>query len=140
MRLAIGHPITVSPWGRFPVRPDEPALSLPRDQTARPAGSSHRRQTRRRAQPSCLFCRERKIACGAPPVGSADMTCNQCARRSRKCEYPTMSRRRRRESYGFDDAGYLQLGTPSYPSSPSSPPLTPPLTPPLSPRTYTQAL
>jgi hypothetical protein len=75
MRLAIGHPITVSPWGRFPVRPDEPALSLPRDQTARPAGSSHRRQTRRRAQPSCLFCRERKIACGAPPVGSADMTC-----------------------------------------------------------------
>ncbi|KAH9016304.1 hypothetical protein EDB84DRAFT_1226507, partial [Lactarius hengduanensis] len=40
----------------------------------------------------CLFCRERKIACKAPPVGSADRTCDQCAQHSRKCEYPTMSR------------------------------------------------
>ncbi|KAI9447137.1 hypothetical protein BJY52DRAFT_1127628, partial [Lactarius psammicola] len=64
---------------------------------------------------ACLFCRERKIACGAPPVGSADPTCNQCARRSRKCEYPTMSRRglhKRRDNGGShhkesEDADYV---------------------------------
>jgi len=54
---------------------------------------STKRSARRKPAIACLFCRERKIACGAPPVGSADPTCNQCARRSRKCEYPTMSRR-----------------------------------------------
>ncbi|KAH9010077.1 hypothetical protein EDB85DRAFT_1872945, partial [Lactarius pseudohatsudake] len=42
---------------------------------------------------ACLFCRERKIACKAPPEGSADRTCDQCVQRSRKCEYPTGSRR-----------------------------------------------
>ncbi|KAF9245328.1 hypothetical protein BU15DRAFT_71078 [Melanogaster broomeanus] len=51
---------------------------------------------------ACLFCRERKIACGRPPAHSPDQTCNQCARRRIKCEYPTESRRgqhkRRRKS------------------------------------------
>ncbi|KAF8266965.1 hypothetical protein EI94DRAFT_1731655 [Lactarius quietus] len=42
---------------------------------------------------ACLFCREQKIACGGPPEGSADLTCNQCARRSLNCEWPVMSRR-----------------------------------------------
>ncbi|KAG2070165.1 hypothetical protein BDR04DRAFT_1054427 [Suillus decipiens] len=42
---------------------------------------------------ACLFCRERKIACGRPPAHSPDQTCNQCARRRMKCEYPTESRR-----------------------------------------------
>ncbi|KAF8652860.1 hypothetical protein AX16_004109 [Volvariella volvacea WC 439] len=42
---------------------------------------------------ACLFCRERKIACGRPAEGSLDPTCNQCARRSLRCEYPTESRR-----------------------------------------------
>jgi len=42
---------------------------------------------------ACLFCRERKIACGRPPAHSPDQTCNQCARRRIKCEYPTESRR-----------------------------------------------
>ncbi|KAL0946280.1 hypothetical protein HGRIS_012531 [Hohenbuehelia grisea] len=42
---------------------------------------------------ACLFCRERKIACGRPAEGSKDPTCNQCARRSFKCEYPKESRR-----------------------------------------------
>ncbi|KAG9312890.1 hypothetical protein JVU11DRAFT_6323 [Chiua virens] len=42
---------------------------------------------------ACLFCRERKIACGRPSPHSPDQTCNQCARRRIKCEYPTESRR-----------------------------------------------
>ncbi|KAH9063644.1 hypothetical protein EDB87DRAFT_1602891 [Lactarius vividus] len=54
---------------------------------------STKRSARHKSPMACLFCRGRKIACGAAPVGSADPTCDQCARRSRKCEYPTMSRR-----------------------------------------------
>ncbi|KAK0239379.1 hypothetical protein EDD85DRAFT_735865, partial [Armillaria nabsnona] len=42
---------------------------------------------------ACFFCRGRKIACGRPMEGSADMTCNQCARRQLTCEYPAESRR-----------------------------------------------
>ncbi|KAJ7710417.1 hypothetical protein B0H17DRAFT_836472, partial [Mycena rosella] len=42
---------------------------------------------------ACLFCRERKIGCCRPPEDAPDQTCNQCARRKRKCEYPTESRR-----------------------------------------------
>ncbi|KDQ51629.1 hypothetical protein JAAARDRAFT_40854 [Jaapia argillacea MUCL 33604] len=45
---------------------------------------------------ACLFCRERKIACGPPPEGSVDKTCNQCARRHLTCEYPTESFRGQR--------------------------------------------
>lgn len=36
---------------------------------------STKRSARRKPAIACLFCRERKIACGAPPVGSADTTC-----------------------------------------------------------------
>ncbi|KAI9447236.1 hypothetical protein F5148DRAFT_1344699 [Russula earlei] len=76
---------------------------------------STKRSARRKPAIACLFCRERKIACGPPPVGSADTTCNQCARRSRKCEYPTMSRRglhKRRDNGGShhresEDADYV---------------------------------
>ncbi|KAH7916615.1 hypothetical protein BJ138DRAFT_1139469 [Hygrophoropsis aurantiaca] len=42
---------------------------------------------------ACLFCRGRKIACGPPSPGNKDKTCNQCARRHLKCEYPLESRR-----------------------------------------------
>ncbi|KAF9478619.1 hypothetical protein BDN70DRAFT_808504, partial [Pholiota conissans] len=42
---------------------------------------------------ACLFCRGRKIACGPPLPGSDDKTCNQCQRRSLRCEYPSESRR-----------------------------------------------
>ncbi|KAI6002881.1 hypothetical protein EDD15DRAFT_1433668 [Pisolithus albus] len=42
---------------------------------------------------ACLFCRGRKIACGPPLPGTKDKTCNQCARRHLKCEYPLESRR-----------------------------------------------
>ncbi|KAH9019465.1 hypothetical protein EDB84DRAFT_1511352, partial [Lactarius hengduanensis] len=64
---------------------------------------STKRSRRRKIGTACLFCHERKIACGVPPEESADPTCNQCARRSRKCEYPTKSRRglhRRRDNGG----------------------------------------
>ncbi|KAF7979789.1 hypothetical protein HWV62_40832 [Athelia sp. TMB] len=69
---------------------------------------------------ACLFCRERKIACGRPEAGSADPTCNQCARRHIECEYPKESRRgqhkrtRKRkagEGEGHDvNAGRLLVG------------------------------
>lgn len=42
---------------------------------------------------ACLFCRERKIACGPPVPGSCERRCNQCARRGLVCEYPKESRR-----------------------------------------------
>ncbi|OBZ76799.1 hypothetical protein A0H81_02966 [Grifola frondosa] len=42
---------------------------------------------------ACLFCRERKIACGPPVPGGPDQRCNQCARRGLVCEYPKESRR-----------------------------------------------
>ncbi|KAF5375136.1 hypothetical protein D9758_000418 [Tetrapyrgos nigripes] len=42
---------------------------------------------------ACFFCRGRKIACGRQDPNSPDRTCNQCYRRSLKCEYPTESRR-----------------------------------------------
>lgn len=42
---------------------------------------------------ACLFCRGRKIACGAPSPDGDGKTCNQCARRGQKCDYPAESRR-----------------------------------------------
>jgi len=42
---------------------------------------------------ACLFCRVRKIACTPPVPGSAEMRCNQCARRDINCEYPKESKR-----------------------------------------------
>ncbi|KAJ7865074.1 hypothetical protein B0H13DRAFT_1637366, partial [Mycena leptocephala] len=42
---------------------------------------------------ACFFCRERKIACVRPDKDDLDQSCGQCARRKKKCEYPTESRR-----------------------------------------------
>ncbi|EDR05434.1 uncharacterized protein LACBIDRAFT_303137 [Laccaria bicolor S238N-H82] len=42
---------------------------------------------------ACLFCRERKIACGRPSEDEPDQTCAQCLRRDLTCEYPKESRR-----------------------------------------------
>ncbi|TFK44666.1 hypothetical protein BDQ12DRAFT_29583 [Crucibulum laeve] len=55
----------------------------------------HRRSSIHDKKPplACLFCRGRKIACGPPAPGSDEKTCNQCQRRSLKCEYPLESRR-----------------------------------------------
>jgi len=57
---------------------------------------------------ACLFCRERKIACGRPDPDNEDQTCNQCARRHIHCEYPKESRRgqhkrtRRKKTHDHD--------------------------------------
>ncbi|KAL6303518.1 hypothetical protein BKA93DRAFT_734826 [Sparassis latifolia] len=51
---------------------------------------------------ACLFCRKRKIACGSPPPGKKDRTCNQCARRNLKCVYPDVSRRGMRPKLLYD--------------------------------------
>ncbi|KAJ7911389.1 hypothetical protein B0H13DRAFT_2481943 [Mycena leptocephala] len=42
---------------------------------------------------ACLSCRKLKIGCVRPEKNSPDQTCKQCARRERKCEYPTASKR-----------------------------------------------
>ncbi|KAJ7697177.1 hypothetical protein B0H17DRAFT_928516 [Mycena rosella] len=55
---------------------------------------------------ACHFCRDRKIGCTRPDPDDPDQTCNQCARRNRRCEYPTTSRRgqhaRRRTSKKYN--------------------------------------
>ncbi|KAK7440469.1 hypothetical protein VKT23_017112 [Stygiomarasmius scandens] len=40
--------------------------------------------------PACYFCRARKIVCHRQ---NPDSPCNQCLRRSNKCEYPIQRRR-----------------------------------------------
>ncbi|KAG1869594.1 hypothetical protein F4604DRAFT_1774227 [Suillus subluteus] len=75
---------------------------------------------------ACLFCRERKIACGRPPAHSPDQTCNQCARRRMKCEYPTESRRgqhkRIRRKPTEDCIGASNSSSASH-SAPNTPPV-----------------
>lgn len=67
---------------------------------------------------ACLFCRGRKIACGPPVPGSKDRTCNQCARRHLKCEYPLESRRGMRKRRSLIPRG---SGSPPPEISTSSP-------------------
>ncbi|KAJ4485964.1 hypothetical protein J3R30DRAFT_1427049 [Lentinula aciculospora] len=66
----------------------------------RPVNSSSSQSEKKSLALACFFCRGRKIACGPQDPNSADRTCNQCHRRSLKCEYPTESRRgmRKRKS------------------------------------------
>ncbi|EIN14723.1 hypothetical protein PUNSTDRAFT_140947 [Punctularia strigosozonata HHB-11173 SS5] len=80
------------------LRGPEPQANAPQDaqthascqaQTAPTQTSS----SRPRRILACLFCRDRKIACGQPPESSGDRTCDQCARRKLVCEYPTESKR-----------------------------------------------
>ncbi|THH14025.1 hypothetical protein EW146_g6265 [Bondarzewia mesenterica] len=67
---------------------------------AKAVGGSAAATTTTKKEPflACFFCRGRKIACGPPLPGSADKTCNQCARRHLKCEYPLKSRRGQRRN------------------------------------------
>ncbi|KAJ7458599.1 hypothetical protein FB451DRAFT_1406352 [Mycena latifolia] len=68
-------------------RPAHPPASALKFTEARNDGRSKRQAL------ACFFCRKRKIACGGPPKGSADQTCNQCTRRGVECGYPTESKR-----------------------------------------------
>ncbi|KAF8153386.1 hypothetical protein B0H34DRAFT_103627 [Crassisporium funariophilum] len=86
----------VHPSHTLPAPPSlTPSPSSPKVSFQSPADSSasgHQIGARnvkepRRPSLACTFCRERKIACGRPPEGSSDLTCNQCARRSFRCEY-----------------------------------------------------
>ncbi|KAF7350093.1 Zn(2)-C6 fungal-type domain-containing protein [Mycena venus] len=61
---------------------------------------------------ACLFCRERKIGCSRPPEDDPDQTCNQCARRKRKCEYPTESRRGQHTRNRLSSKKFLGLEDP----------------------------
>ncbi|OJT12207.1 hypothetical protein TRAPUB_11245 [Trametes pubescens] len=55
-------------------------------------GAEGRETEKKKPIMACLFCRERKIACGPPPPGGP-RRCNQCTRRDLVCEYPKESRR-----------------------------------------------
>ncbi|KAJ7596888.1 hypothetical protein C8J56DRAFT_918575 [Mycena floridula] len=85
-----------------------PASQIPPEQsrvyaykTAGASGSPQRPSKRtstaqkqdRKPSLACFFCRGRKIACGPVDEDSPERTCNQCQRRSLKCEFPTQSRR-----------------------------------------------
>ncbi|KAJ8591807.1 hypothetical protein M405DRAFT_734410 [Rhizopogon salebrosus TDB-379] len=76
---------------------------------------------------ACLFCRERKIACGRPSAHSPDQTCNQCARRRMKCEYPTESRRgqhkRIRRKPIEENSGASSASSTTLQSVPNTPPV-----------------
>ncbi|KAI0666106.1 hypothetical protein C8Q78DRAFT_995083 [Trametes maxima] len=53
---------------------------------------SEKKKEKKEPVMACLFCRERKIACG-PPAPGGPRRCNQCTRRDLVCEYPKESRR-----------------------------------------------
>ncbi|TFK61772.1 hypothetical protein BDN72DRAFT_777883 [Pluteus cervinus] len=99
--LASTSPITSGHYGSFPSSNGSippPSISAPPASHSRkvppPPSLAIRRAGEQKKQTlACLFCRERKIACGRPAEGSPDPTCNQCARRCFKCEYPTESKR-----------------------------------------------
>ncbi|KAH9967720.1 hypothetical protein BGW80DRAFT_1529352 [Lactifluus volemus] len=68
-----------------------------------------------RAKLACLFCRRRKIQCRPLPGDHPDNTCQQCAKRSRKCEYPEMTwrgRGRKRPSTELDESDYEEESPP----------------------------
>ncbi|KAF9076128.1 hypothetical protein BDP27DRAFT_1398410 [Rhodocollybia butyracea] len=80
-------------YGKIPLQKPTPP-PVPKAPKPRPASSSTASQSEKKSLAlACFFCRGRKIACGPQDPNSADRTCNQCHRRSLKCEYPTESRR-----------------------------------------------
>ncbi|EMD36668.1 hypothetical protein CERSUDRAFT_114621 [Gelatoporia subvermispora B] len=93
-------PDTVIPsvFGQVPMSLDEipiadrdikPGQSIFKLNTA----SADKEPVKKKPIMACLFCRERKIACGPALPGNQDQRCNQCARRSLHCVYPKESRR-----------------------------------------------
>ncbi|KAJ7033765.1 hypothetical protein C8F04DRAFT_1104136 [Mycena alexandri] len=62
---------------------------------------------------SCFFCRQRKIGCTRPDEGEDDQTCNQCARRKIKCEYPLVSLRGQHTRNRLSSKKFLGLDEPT---------------------------
>ncbi|KAJ3754432.1 hypothetical protein EV360DRAFT_86855 [Lentinula raphanica] len=93
-------------YGKIPLAKPTPPPSAPKVLKSRPASSQNDKKSLALA---CFFCRGRKIACGPQDPNSADRTCNQCRRRSLKCEYPTESRRgmRKRKSVVIDPSFHV---------------------------------
>ncbi|KAE9408251.1 hypothetical protein BT96DRAFT_28458 [Gymnopus androsaceus JB14] len=79
--------------GKIPL-PKPTSTPVPKAPKSRLASQSEKKSL----SLACFFCRGRKIACGPQDPNSADRTCNQCHRRSLKCEYPTESRRGMRKN------------------------------------------
>lgn len=63
----------------------------PRDSTPRPASEELKRLNEPKM--ACLFCRERKIACGALKRGNENKNCDQCSKRGLQCVFPRPRRR-----------------------------------------------
>lgn len=112
------HSAASSPLSPLPSRPSSsmgaPASPSPLDsKTAVKSTFSlpllGRKRPVLRAKLACIFCRRRKIQCRPLPGDHLGSTCQQCAKRSRKCEYPEMTwrgrgkRRSRGDLYESDD-------------------------------------
>jgi len=84
--------------------PSYQVLSIPNVQptTAAPVSAVAEDTAKKPLTLACFFCRKRKIACGSPPPGRIDRTCNQCARRNLKCVYPEGSRRGMRPKLPYE--------------------------------------
>ncbi|PPR07423.1 hypothetical protein CVT26_013739 [Gymnopilus dilepis] len=95
------------------LEPEAGPSTAARSQSMRLSPLPSKRQLDKKPPLACLFCRGRKIACGPPLPGSPDKTCNQCQRRSLRCEYPAESRRGMRKKKASGSSGKDKEKTPS---------------------------
>ncbi|KAI9510970.1 hypothetical protein F5148DRAFT_472731 [Russula earlei] len=73
-----------------------------------------------RAKLACLFCRRRKIQCRPSAGDHQENSCQQCAKRSRQCEYPEMTwrgRGRKRSRPELEESDYEEDSPSSLPKS-----------------------
>ncbi|KAF6761166.1 hypothetical protein DFP72DRAFT_1062191 [Ephemerocybe angulata] len=82
----------ISPWPPQRISP-EPVPPVREPASSRSTKRKRGKDADKKPPLACLFCRGRKIACGPPAPDGDGKTCNQCHRRSLKCEYPAESRR-----------------------------------------------
>ncbi|KIK70832.1 hypothetical protein GYMLUDRAFT_32901 [Collybiopsis luxurians FD-317 M1] len=102
-------------YGKIPLEKPAPPPppQLPKVPKSRPTTASQ--SEKKSLALACFFCRGRKIACGPQDPTSSDRTCNQCHRRSLKCEYPTESRRGMRKRKSGVISSNFQAETPNVP-------------------------
>ncbi|KAJ6517487.1 hypothetical protein C8R47DRAFT_1063168 [Mycena vitilis] len=67
------------------------AHGVPEDVPQWQINQAKKGDTKKWQRMACLFCRARKIGCTRPAEHEPDQTCSQCARRRRRCVYPTNS-------------------------------------------------